>query len=654
MDKRLTALLRGLLTSSRDARWGHREVERWLAKEEIKDRYPLPKDERLFIWKDCAYTVSEAAEMFAQKENWVDGLTNLFSKDNPETLVVFMSDGGVAHKVWQRAEALLNLVGSPTVKGHPEAMVKEVVASLVWATLAGGEFRMMVRGMRLDEACLRELLKPESLVAGLEIVRALMLRGILQNIEQLDAEAAKLLNEFEKTAAHALEVATKNKWLSEDPKMHARLLTLCLDTSVTLNTARADMHRRYACSRDKMLDKFFKRTDCQRGELAVVVFTGTEPVRYEYVSKEDWNQEQYRLLKERGEKLKAATIWMRLGRALSGGPLIFGTMKMMILVWVLSGVLMILAGRNFAVIMLAFVPAAFAWFIRAGWRKIHERRLRKVFPMLEEWGIWDGEKRCRAEAMAILETDTVPGPQALLRSLIEINAEIKKLELKPEPKPVPLPIGFRSTWFAVALGWVLLFLTGATIVWQAITNPLDGETQVVATWTTRKEGEDKDDKAVVVDDGRERVVMKAPEKEEAELTLLADEEAKKLAAAAEELRKIKAELDKLPKPPPKIAWGFKLKGNPQSVRVRKVESADMSQVTTAEEMAKMMLDRFKPDTIDAIIAVQVPVESGVGLMFYDGASGKLTGRDVVVINHVPLPRTWLEVGESRVFFLGTK
>ncbi len=654
MDKRLNSLLRGLLTSSRDARWGPREIERWLAKEEIKDRYQLPKDERLFIWKDAAYTVAEAAEMFAQKENWVDGLTNLFAKDNPDTLAVFMADGGVAHKVWQRAEALLAIVGSPAVKGNPEPMVKEAVASLVWATLAGGEFKMMVRGQRLDEACLRELLKPESLVAGLELTRVLILRGILQHIEQLDVDAARVLNDFEKTVAHALEVTTKNKWLTDDPKLHARLLTLCLDPVVTLNGARAEMHRRYACSRDKLLDKFFKRTDCHRGELAVVVFTGTEPQKYEYVSKEEWNQEQYRLLKERGEKLSATIVWMRLGRALGAGPLVFGTMKIMIVVWVLAGVLLMLAGRNFAVIALAFVPAALAWFIRASWRKIHERRLRNVFPMLEHWGIRDGEKRCLAEAMGILETDTLPGPQALLRSLLEINAEIKKLELKPAPKLLPLPPGFRITWLGVGLGWMLLALTIAAIAWQAITNPLEGATRVAVTSTTRKADEEKATKGVDVDDARERVVAKTPDKEPEEMEQLAEGESMKLAAAVEELRQLKAELDRLPKPPPKIAWGFKLKGNPQIVRVRKVETGDAGQVATAEETAKMMLDRFKPETIDAIIAVQVPVRSGVGLMFYDGAAGKLTGRDVVVINYVPLPRTWLEIGENRVFFLGTK
>jgi len=66
----------GLLTTVRDGRWGFHEVQRWLDKKPVKDRYDSPRGERFFARPDGVYTIAEAAEYFAQEPNWKEGEDN--------------------------------------------------------------------------------------------------------------------------------------------------------------------------------------------------------------------------------------------------------------------------------------------------------------------------------------------------------------------------------------------------------------------------------------------------------------------------------------------------------------------------------------------------------------------------------------------------
>jgi len=49
--------------------------------------------------------------------------------------------------------------------------------------------------------------------------------------------------------------------------------------------------------------------------------------------------------------------------------------------------------------------------------------------------------------------------------------------------------------------------------------------------------------------------------------------------------------------------------------------------------------------------VQVPTEKGVGLMLYDGRTGKISDRKVYTIGFVPFPKSWLEIDSKKAIFL---
>ena len=65
----------------------------------------------------------------------------------------------------------------------------------------------------------------------------------------------------------------------------------------------------------------------------------------------------------------------------------------------------------------------------------------------------------------------------------------------------------------------------------------------------------------------------------------------------------------------------------------------------------MILDRYEPTTIKDLVAVQVPVEKDVGLMLYNGRTGKLVGKKVYVVGFLPMPKSWLEIDSNKVVFL---
>ena len=186
MDREINTMLRGLLTGSRDGRWGLPQIESWLKKQPVKERYNLAKNERLFIWKDHAYTVSEAAEHFALAAHWQDGLENLYETTNVATLAYFLAKEGAHKKTKERFELMLKLIEAPAFQHLPEELARDVVMAVILKFFAGHNAPLLLRGRKIDEVYLRELLLPEAQPLGLGIVYGLTARPIVQQIEQLD------------------------------------------------------------------------------------------------------------------------------------------------------------------------------------------------------------------------------------------------------------------------------------------------------------------------------------------------------------------------------------------------------------------------------------------------------------------------------------
>jgi len=127
---------------------------------------------------------------------------------------------------------------------------------------------------------------------------------------------------------------------------------------------------------------------------------------------------------------------------------------------------------------------------------------------------------------------------------------------------------------------------------------------------------------------------------------------KSIQASLDELRWAKREAEKQSEPLVKISWPFKTPVEAKPIRVQESVVAQPEQIAVAEEMAQLLVNGYVATTINATIAVQVPVEKGVGLMLYDGRTGKISDRKVYTVAYLPFSRSWIEVDSKKVIFLG--
>jgi serine/threonine protein kinase len=655
MDKDLHTLLKGLLTSCRDARWGYGEITRWLANDAVKERYQLPKNERLFIWKDRAFTVSEAAEFFGTSENWKDGLFNLFTPADSRTLLYFLNEVPGMHKTKEKIDAFLKLKDGMALATYATEVKQDLIACITWGHLAAGTAKPRLFGRELNATCVAELLAPEMLPLGLSYLKGLLTRAILQHIEQQDSESSRFLQEYDKLATAAVTLAKNNQWIVEDNHAEvAKIMRNCLEKEAELRKQLDVMRKDFACTRIIVLDRVFKKAVPTLAELAVLAFTGTDTARFEYVTHAEYNTEHLRILRERGERLQKALTWLNLERAQRAGPLVFGHWRLSAIVW---GVLIALIAMTRQWVMLGLVvlvPVAFLAACKWLWLRLNRKVIEEQLPPDKPWRFLDGSERSRSQALIVLDVAAVPEVKELRKNFKEVNEEIKKLPLSPPPEKIKAPRRCYSTWLIIGCSWVIVagaFLGTAWTVWN---HPPQLPRMVTSIVSGRKTDEEPDLRNLKPQEGRGFGKAISPDKDKG--SALSEEEIAEenasLQAAMDKLRKLQEEEAKLPKPPPKIAWRFKPAPNPQIVNIRGVDEASPSQEAQATDLAKMTLNRFNPDTINAVVAIRVSTDKGVGIMLWDGKGQRLINRSVIKMSYVPLARTWLDVGGQKVFYLG--
>ncbi len=642
MNAELTALLRGLLTGSRDGRWGLIEVESWQRKEPVKDRYTLPKAERLFIWKDHAYLVSEAAEYFTRAKNWQEGLINVFVSSNTSTLAHFLGLEATHKKTKERFDILLKLGDAPGFENLPPEITKDVVMAVALKFLAGHHAPLVLRGRRIDEACLRDMLAPEAQPAGLATVFGFLVHPIVQQIEKFDADVGRMLGELGRIYEAAAALAEENNWLSNSDLIHvAALIGLCLESPQALGKIHAEMLACYAGSRDPTLDKLFKKQTPGQVELVVIAFTNRDPGRFGYVTHRQWNEEQYRVLRERGEQLAAAGLWRGLGLALLQGPLVFGRLRFMVPFLVLLSAGVAIVGQHPLAYALAGICPVVIFVVRVLWFGFHRAKLRKWLPDAAPWTFRSSGWRCRQEARAAFSSETLLSPRQLKALLKETNEAIGKLALEPAPKPITPPPCFRTTQAVGLLGSSLVLALLGVTIWYGVRHPpkipsINWE-MVTRLWSKNER-----------DTG-------ASKGENAKPVLSLDQASagsmKSIQGTLEELRRAKRAADKQGEPEVKMSWPFKTPLEAKIVTVLESNAALPLQKEVGEELAQLLVARYDPKTIKAFVAVQVPTEKGVGLMLYDGRVGKISDRKVYMIGFVPFPRSWLEIDSKKAIFL---
>jgi len=106
-------------------------------------------------------------------------------------------------------------------------------------------------------------------------------------------------------------------------------------------------------------------------------------------------------------------------------------------------------------------------------------------------------------------------------------------------------------------------------------------------------------------------------------------------------------------PVSQISWPYRppLEA-PLDIIARGAFNPDSAQSNYATERAHELLKGYKPDTINTLVAIYVQLDgTNGGLLLYDGKKGAFMGRNGVLINFVPMPKMWLQIGEQRALFI---
>ena len=619
IDDRLRSLLRGLLASARDARWGWEEVQEWLRRENVRARYELTRNERLFRWKDRPFDVQEAAAFFSVEANWVEGVGHIFDLKNEGSFVAFVTREHGQIEVREQLDALRDFMQLPAWREFSVEVVRTVIAAASWLQIGAERKPLLVRGHRVDAKYVRLLLSADGPPDGLSLVRAMLTAPFVQLITSRDADTARFLSVLASSSSDAIAAAEKQNWLlPEDEAGRARLITLALENEAELAARREELARKYAGARNPAVEAIFKAQKPKLRELILMSFAAGSPERFGFVTHLDWNRERYGVLCERGKNLAAAIFWRDLGRALKMGPLVFARWPWVIVVWgLLAAVLAwvgdqpqsLLLGLGVAAVLLALRVAACAW---------QRRGVQKYSKTGDAWTLRSQAERCRAEAVAVLPGETGKPVSALIDELAAINQEIAGLKLDR----ISPPSRSELTSAGALCSWLVVGAAGIFAQWQP-------EISAAAYASARAEAA-----AVAAENAEASGVSGTPTRPALLLT-------------PEERFFTDPRLVYVP-------WNFPEPVRAPALPVRGYVKPTAEQTAMALIDARKLLAPFPPQGAKGVIAVPAMTSRGeAGLMLYDVKSKRLLDRRIYRLDQLPADsRVWYEVDQRKVLYLG--
>jgi len=510
MDKRIDLLLLGLLTGSRDARWGAEDMQRWLKGETPPERYKLPRGERLFKWRGRSYTVPEAAEVLRTEENWELAPDQLQRRDDPSTLISFIKDTPQLRLFAQKIDECNALSNAPDLRPFSAALIREVIVASALHRLAGGPF--IWRGKRLDNAAMHAMLAvhekkgaalerdaatptppppakgakpgaaaapaepkakpaPPEVEAALAMVQILCSPPIIGPLEKLDYEAWRVLGEAAKLSAKAIVLATRLKLMARgDNNEIARIWSLSFQSPTAWQQRIDELKQAYACSELAEIQELYTKEHPLPEELLVLALLAPQALKLKFISHEEWSKREYGKLHARGSQLAHALFWLRLRRAMRVGLLWYGHVGVVFGVWLLLTALIALAWPGPFYAPLLGVPLVLALTMRFSLRGLVLPLLRQCFAGPAKWGLWDGSHRCDVEVRRFPEGRLKRG--AIKDQLEEINHNLRELKhLNPPPALVRIPPTMVSLRLIALLSWPLLILPGTLAVMKIKATP---------------------------------------------------------------------------------------------------------------------------------------------------------------------------------------
>lgn len=628
VDAGCMALLRGLLSSAAEARWGLDAVQRWLQREPVRDHYDLPRGTRMWSWKGRVFTIAEAAEFFTSAKHWDVGEDMLFHPQEKDTLAHFLSEVPAHRADWERLQKVCDVAEGDGWEQLPVVARRPVTAAVAWLALAAGAGArptFCVRGQVLDLNGIGELLKSGGADAGVALVSALLSPVVIQAVEPHDAAAARALKAVASKGSAAVGAALTHGWFDEDDTAaRTRMLELSLLGGAVLREKVDLLRATHATNMNAEIARIFANKSPEPAELVLLAFAADSPDRYGFVTHDEWRRRQCVALQERGAEIARKLVWVQLRRVLAVARL-WGTSSTVFAAVVL-GLTALAGGLAKSVVHPTIVAGAllgsrvFLW-----WRvrQVTSRFDRESVP----WAWSDGWERCGGEVARVAS-----GVRAheLVEELREIRREMAALT---KGKAIVGKIREPHWWDVRGVLLAAVLVSASALVqpvWQRPQRPTLAE----KTETTAEAvgGEEESAETSETEQVAEPVTPEAL-----------------LATGRYEVvddgfgRRLRGPLEPWTHRPPAAVPALK-------VKAKAVASAEQSAFALVS--GAVLLHPYPKKSVSVYLAVRVPTTRGFGVMIFNARDRELAGRDVLLVEHPLDPGSWHDLKGRRVFYLG--
>lgn len=604
LDPQTGLLLRGLLTSAKEARWTGDNVDRWVRGLPVKDHYATPRTDTHFRWRGRPCTVPEIAAILQSSEHWAENSVQLFEQTTPGTLAHFLRWAPTQTAANEQLISALELADSLPLKLSTPSAQRETVTLVALLQLSGA--KLVWRGRPFESstigAMMDELGDPDAVM----VLRALTTRATALQIERIDATAGRLLTEVGRTVGDVESVFRRYSWVAaNDLPGAARIFRLAVEAIATLRTAKDDVLKTYAGSDHPAMEKMLKAANPSRAELVIIAWAGKSPEGFKFYTHAEAARRRAEALRTRGAEVTSALTWSQLEKAEGFGVIVLGGWAWFVITWLIVGAaaLALWPGPLGVAFTLAPVLAALALRILAAPRQASA--LREYVPDVK-WTWRDGPARCRRELRTAGSGAT---RRALETELAAIEKELATLkDVKPTPVPLPKLPRFGGVRFFGAIGWVLLLACVGLGGWRAMRHPPSVK-DIKAAWS-----------------------RSTPPKP----TLSA------VAGALAEEKNADV----------KVSWPYRPEDSAVKVTVTSTQAATAAQLEYAKKHGRQLVAPYLPETIDTPIVMPVPGTGGVAtVMIFDGKRGELFNEQVYLLEFTPIPRSWIEVAGRKGVYL---
>ncbi len=632
-------MLRGLLTSARDARWGTESVRLWLSKESVSNYYDLARNARFFTWKGRGRSLSEAAQFFRTEEQWADGEMNLFEPENPETLAYFLATVKEHVADLGRVQQIRTQIEVPELSGFSESARRSVTAAFVWLTLGPQPGALVMKGRRIDAAGLNELLGGGQESSNFEVVKALMSPPCLAMIAPLDASAAEALTQLAAIGGFALRQAEQHAWIDpNDIGGLVRVLKLSLESEPALRKRADRIRNNYATCENAVLAGMLADKAPATWVQVLLVVTAENPRRFGYVTKTEYTRQNVTRLQARGERLQVALFWLHLRKTLLAGKPWSATWQTFSIFWLCLVVFGVVVARD----VQSTAAVAFALMglrVVLGWRV--GKLASKCDPSaVRRWTWRDDPERCQAEAQRLWPEGVLELP-VLIKQGDEMEAAMAALQ--PAEKKTFFPSHaprLAALWPVYALAAVVC-IVGAVQLLKNLGQHLGYQALSIAWTDTRNEGSSPNRDAA---DTPEQIVAQLQK-----FPHLSPEMAEKVKKGEYEIVK--------------ESFGYTLHGPiqkwnltpPAIVPALPIESrapATSAQRAFALVSGELLLRPYGKKGVTALFIVPIPTKAGFGLMVYNAKARKLMDNVALTVHEGPATDAWYRVDHYNVVYLG--